>query len=177
MRQRTVNGRRCTNRPGAAEYLGRSLQTINLVASPKRRASTGWPACVAVEDGQEWYALEDLDAFRVSYLDAKREARQARVHQVALDGDPDELIAAKDFRALIGAEHNVWSKYVGKSMPAWSEGRDGYLPRPDAEEPARRGVVRYWKRHRVQEWINSRPGSASSPGRPRTKPPKTAGDG
>lgn len=168
MEQRVVKGRRCTNRPGAAEYLGRSLQTINLVASPKQRESTGWPAFVDVEDGQEWYALDDLDAFRVSYLEAKKRARQAKVHQITLDGDPDELIPAKDFRAIIAVGHGAWSKYVEKSIPAWQEGRDGYLPRPDLEEPGRHGVIRSWKRDRVQTWINSRSGSASSPGRPTT---------
>jgi hypothetical protein len=166
MEERVVNGRRCTNRPGAAEYLGRSLQTINLVASPKRRTSTGWPACVDVEDGQEWYAFDDLDSFRKSYLEAKKRARQAKVHQITLDGDPDELIPAKDFRAIIGVGHGVWSKYVEKSIPAWEEDRDGYLPKPDREEPGRRGVIRSWKRHRVQTWVNNRSGSASSPGRP-----------
>src|SRR5262249_8081097 len=145
MQQRVVGGRRCTNRPGAAEYLGRSLQTINLVASPKRRAATGWPAYVDIEDGQEWYALDDLDEFRTSYLDANRRARSARVHEITIDGDPDELINAKDVRALIGVAHNVWSKYVEKSLPAWRQDRDGYLPKPDREEPARRGVIRWWK--------------------------------
>ena len=53
------------------------------------------------------------------------------------------------------------------SAPDWQQGRDGLLPKPDAEEPARRGVTRYWKRHRVEAWINSRRGSASSPGRPK----------
>ena len=166
MEERVVQGRRCTNRAGAAEYLGRSLQTINLVASPKRRASTGWPAYVDVEDGYEWYALDDLDTFRASYLEAKKAARQAKVHQVTLDGNPDELIPAKDFRAIIGVGHGVWSKYVEKSIPDWQEGRDGYLPKPDHEEPGRRGVIRSWQRHRVQTWVNNRVGSASSPGRP-----------
>jgi hypothetical protein len=162
-----IDGRRCTNRRGAAEYLGRSLQTINLVASPKRRPTTGWPGRVAVRDGQEWYDLADLDVFRVFYLEAKHNARLARVHRITLDGDPDELITATGFRELIGVRSNGWSKYVQKSLPAWREGRDGMLPVPDREEPGRGGVVRSWKRHRVETWINNRPGSASSPGRPK----------
>ena len=170
MQERVVNGRRATNRAGAAEYLGRSPQTINLVASPKRRAATGWPNPLPDRvDGQEWYAFDDLDAFRVSYLEAKQRARRAKVHEITLGGDPDEMVSAKDFRALIGVEHNVWSKYVEKSIPDWLHARDGYLPKPDREEPARHGVIRYWKRHRVQSWINSRRGSASSPGRPKQR--------
>jgi hypothetical protein len=170
MQDRMVKGQRCTNRMGAAEYLGRSLQTINLVASPKRREATGWPAYVDVEDGQEWYAFDDLDAFRVSYLEAKQRDRRARVHEVSLDGDPNEELSNKDFYTLIGVDQRTWSKYVEKSIPDWQEERDGYLPKPDREEPARRGVVRYWKRHRAATWINNRSGSALSPGRPKGEP-------
>lgn len=167
MEERLVKGRRCTNRPGAAEYLGRSLQTVNLLASPKRREAVGWPNSVGTADGQAWYALDDLDAFREAYWKAKQRDRRARVHAIALDGDPDDLISAKDFYTLINVDARTWSKYVEKSIPAWLERRDGYLPKPDKEEPARRGVVRYWKRHRAEAWINSRTGSASSTGRPR----------
>jgi hypothetical protein len=171
MEIREVQGRRCTNRPGAAERFGRSLQTINLIASPKRRAGTGWPDPVGIEDGQEWYALEDLDAFRVSYFEAKQQARQARVHQVRLDGDPDEMITATEFRKLIKVGHGAWSGYVEKSESAWKKGKDGLLPRPDDQEQAAHGVIRKWKRHRVETWINNRPGSASSPGRPKKDTP------
>jgi hypothetical protein len=170
MEVRMVKGRRCTNRPGAAEYLGRSLQTINLVASPKKRASTGWPDYVDIEDKQEWYALDDLDVFRASHFEAKQRDRQARVHHVSLDGDPDELISAKDFYTLIKVDARTWSKYVDKSEPDWREHRDGYLPKPDKEEPGRGGVARKWKRHRAATWINNRRGSASSPGRPKLDP-------
>ncbi|WP_173071048.1 hypothetical protein [Phytohabitans houttuyneae] len=166
MEERVVNGRRCTNRPGAAEYLQRSLQTINLVASPKRRPETGWPNYVDKQDGQEWYAFDDLDAFRASHLDIKQAGRRARVHQISLDGDPDELMSAKDFYTLLGVDARTFSSYVDKSKPAWHEDRDGYLPKPDKQEPGRGGVQRHWRRRRVQSWINNRPGSASSPGRP-----------
>ncbi|MDG4784910.1 hypothetical protein O7626_03010 [Micromonospora sp. WMMD1102] len=164
---RVISGRPCTNRRGAAEYLDRSLHTINLVASPKQRPTTGWREPVDVVDGQEWYALDDLDAFNIAYFQAKRTARMARVHQVSLEGDPDELITAKEFRTLIRVSHGAWSKYVEKSAPAWEEGRDGYLIKPDLEEPGRRGIIRSWKRHRVESWINNRTGSASSTGRPK----------
>ncbi|MFK3984504.1 hypothetical protein ACI2K4_29535 [Micromonospora sp. NPDC050397] len=164
---RVVKGRLCTNRRGAAEYLDRSLETINRVASPKQRAATGWRESVDIADGQEWHALDDLDAFNISYFKPKQDARRARVHTVTLEGDPDELIPAKDFRTTIRVTAGTWSKYVEKSTPAWLEGRDGYLPKPDEEEPGRRGVIRSWKRHRVETWINKRTGSASSPGRPK----------
>ncbi|WP_256092854.1 hypothetical protein [Micromonospora aurantiaca (nom. illeg.)] len=172
---RVVNDRLCTNRRGAAEYLNRSLETINRVASPKHRPTTGWREPVDVVDGQEWYALEDLDVFNASYFQIKRTARMARVHQVSLEGDPDELINAKEFRTLIRVTHGAWSKYVEKSVPAWEEDRDGYLIKPDLEEPGRRGIIRSWKRHRVESWINSRTGSASSTGRPKQDAQPDAG--
>jgi hypothetical protein len=163
---RVVDGERATNRPGAAEYLGRSLQTVNLWASPGRRAATGWPDPVGTLDRQQWYALGDLDRFRASYIEVVEAAGQARVHEVTLDGDPEELITAKQFRSLIRVGHRTWSRWVWESQPAWKRGADGYLPRPDDEQPARHGTIRKWRRRRVVAWINARPGKAPSPGRP-----------
>lgn len=169
MEIRILAGRRATNRAGAAEYLGRSRKTIDEVA--RQRAATGWPEPVGrVERAggarwEEWYALDDLDRFREAYIVRVEQDNRARVHQIVLPGDPDELITAKEFRALIGAGHGAWSRYVHDSKPAWRRGEDGYLPRPDAQEPASHGVIRKWKRHRAEAWINSRPGKVPSPGR------------
>jgi hypothetical protein len=163
---REFDGVPATNRVGAAEYLGRSLQTINQVAAPKNRARTGWPAPVGRADRQQWYALPDLDAFRVSYVQTAEDTHRARVHDARLTGRPDELVTAVEFRKLIDAPYGTWARYVHDSKPAWQRGEDGYLPRPDATEPARRGEIRKWRRRRVQDWINSRPGKVPSPGRP-----------
>lgn len=170
---RIVAGRRATNRPGAAEYLGRSLQTIHLWASPSRRAATGWPAPVGTIGRQHWYALSDLDEFRKAYIAAVEAAGRARVHQLEVDGDPDELVTATEFRRMIQVGDRTWAKWVWQSQPAWERGEDGYLPRPDDEQPARRGVVRRWRLARAVAWINARPGKVPSPGRPareRTNP-------
>jgi hypothetical protein len=143
---REINSMPATNRPGAAEYLHRSAQTIDLWASPAQRAATGWPQPAARLDGQEWYHLDDLDAFRREYVNAKEDAnRPARVRLV---GDPDELITAKEFRQLIGVSTGTWGRYVADSRADWDRGDDGYLPRPDHEEPGRGGTQRYWRRHR-----------------------------
>lgn len=167
MEIRIVDGRRATNRPGAAEYLGRSLQTVNLWASPARKAATGWPEPVGpTVDRQHWYALSDLDRFREEYIEVVEAAGRARVHQVELDGDPEELITAKQFRALIKVGHRTWSRWVWESQPAWDRGEDGYLPRPDDEKPARHGTVRKWRRRRAVGWVNGRRGKVPSPGRP-----------
>ncbi|MEH1124861.1 helix-turn-helix domain-containing protein [Micromonospora sp. CPCC 206061] len=161
MEIREVDGRRATNRRGAAEYLGRSLQTVNLLASPKRKAEgSGWPDALPTRTaGQDWYALDDLDRFRNTVLAPAEAARRAKVHHVHLDGDPEELLTAKQFREIIGVEAGPWAKYVAESQPSWKHGQDGYLPLPDVEEPGRGGTIRKWKRQRVQSWINDRPGS------------------
>jgi hypothetical protein len=163
---RNIDGRQATDGDGAAELLGRSRQTITLLASTKKRVKVGWPSWVRRVDGRDWYAIEDLEHFRDTYLPRVAQASQAKVHHVALDGDPEELITAVEFRELIKAEYGTWAKYVDQSKPAWQRGEDGYLPRPDEEEPYRRGVTRKWKRHRVQTWINARTGKHLSPGRP-----------
>ncbi|MFI7517543.1 GntR family transcriptional regulator [Micromonospora echinofusca] len=159
-----VDGRRMTDRAGAAEFTGRSEQTIAIQTSPKRRAEgSGWPAPVLGPEGVLLYPLDDLAAT----IEGIAEASRARVHSITLDGDPDELIPALEFRALIDAKASTWSKYVDMSKPAWERGEDGYLPRPDLEEPApRRGIIRSWRRHRVEEWINSRPGRGAGAGPP-----------
>jgi hypothetical protein len=165
---KVINGVRCTNRVGAADYLHRSLETINRVASPKRRSETGWPAAQSGRvDGQEWYALDDLDRFRESYFEAKRRAGRARVHSADIGDDPDRLISGVEFAELIDVKRATWSRYVAMSLPDWRNNRDGYLPRPDEEHPAPHGIYRFWKQSRAVTWINRRPGSASCPGRRR----------
>lgn len=168
MEIRDIAGRRATDRDGAAEVLGRSPQTVSLLSSPKQRAQgSGFPAPIATIDGKKWYAVDELHAFGKAYLRRVADASAARVHDIRLDGDPEEEISAVEFRTLIDANHGTWSKYVDMSKRAWGRGEDGYLPKPDREEPAaRRGVSRYWKRHRVQQWINNRPGRGAGAGAP-----------
>ncbi|WP_186832189.1 winged helix-turn-helix domain-containing protein [Micromonospora endolithica] len=153
-----------TDRAGAAEFTGRSEHTITIQTSPKRRAQgSGWPAPISGPEGVLLYPLDELAAA----IEGIAEASRARVHSITLDGDPDELIPALEFRALIDAKASTWSKYVDMSKAAWGRGEDGYLPRPDLEEPSpKRGVIRYWKRHRVEHWINSRPGRGAGAGPP-----------
>ncbi|MFF3867096.1 GntR family transcriptional regulator [Micromonospora sp. NPDC001898] len=164
MKIRVVDGRRMTDRAGAAEFTGRSEQTIAIQTSPKRRAEgSGWPAPVPGPEGVLLYPLDDL----ASTLEDIAETSRARVHSITLDGDPSELIPAVEFRALIDAKASTWSKYVDMSKPAWERGEDGYLPRPDLEEPApKRGIIRSWTRQRVEQWINNRPGRGAGAGPP-----------
>ncbi|MEU7611114.1 winged helix-turn-helix domain-containing protein [Micromonospora sp. NPDC049204] len=159
-----------TDRAGAAEFTGRSEHTITIQTSPQRRADgSGWPAPVKGPDGVLLYPLDELAAT----IEGIAEAARARVHSITLDGNPDEMISAVEFRALIDATAGPWSKYVDMSKGAWERGEDGYLPRPDLEEPARtRGVTRFWTRRRVEKWINSRPGRSAGAG-PRVRTEET----
>jgi len=174
--ERRIGRRLATNRAGAAELLGRSIKTINLLASPKGRAEgSGFPEPIEVDTDGEWYSLTDLRRFRPKYLARVEAAGRARSHGTILEGDPEELLPAVDFQKAIDVPSKSWTKYVDISKPAWIRGEDGYLPRPDHEEPVvkGRGVTRYWKRRRVQDWINNRPGSNPSPGRPGQKQPQS----
>jgi hypothetical protein len=164
---REIDGRRATDLDGAAELLDRSRQTVALLSSPKKRAEVGWPKPLRRLGGKNWYAVADLEHFRDTYQPRIVKANLARVHHVTLDGDPNELIPAVEFRRLIDAPDSTWIKYVDISKTAWDRGEDGYLPRPDHQEPARHGVTRYWKRHRVETWISNRPGKQPAPGRPK----------
>ena len=175
--ERLIGSRRATNRAGAAEILGRSIKTINLLASPKGRADgSGFPAAISTEGGQDWYAIADVEAFARTYRAQVEATGRARSDGVVLDGDPDELITAVEFRQAIDIEAKSWTKYVGISKDAWARGEDGYLPRPDSEEPVTRGrgVTRKWTRRRAQAWIDARTGPNPGPGRPPVAATSTA---
>lgn len=164
MRVRTINGRRATDRPGAAEYLGRSIDRIKQLAAG--RPHTGFPEPVDVETtgrgvrtrgedgrprGREWYALTDLDAYRRAH------GSRARVHSVRLDGDPDTLITGPQFAALLDVKPATFRSWVRDSQKAWKAGRDGYLPIPDETEQTSHGrTIRKWRLRTAQRFIDRR---------------------
>ncbi|MGC5665037.1 hypothetical protein ACN261_32110 [Micromonospora sp. WMMD723] len=164
---RDIDGRPHTDIAGAAELTGRSQQTVRLKTSPKARAQgSGWPA-PTLQGKKAWFAVDDLEHVRDVVIPRLAELHRARVHHVSLEGDPDALVSATEFRGIIDQQNWGWGKYVELSKPAWERGEDGYLPLPDKQEPAPvQGVVRYWRRRRVQEWINSRPGKVAGPAAP-----------
>jgi hypothetical protein len=82
------------------------------------------------------------------------------------DGDRDELLPATTFREAAGVEQGTWKRYVQGSAAQWAAGRDGYLPKPDHAEDYRGTGKRYfWKRHRVINYLDNRPGQRSGGGR------------
>ncbi len=181
MEIRVIAGRRATDRRGAAERTGWSLSTVAHLAADRDR--TGFPSPIEVDEigrgvrargsagtksGREWYDLEHLDAFKAAYDAELAAARQARVHgEVSLDGDDDELLTGQECAAELKVEYDTWRSWVRDSKAAWDEGRDGYLPRPDKTEPARRGVTRYWRRGTLRSFIRNRPGRGAGAGRPK----------
>lgn len=146
METRTIDGRVATDRAGAAEHLGVPLSSVRVISAPKKRESSGFPAPIGREDGRDWFALEDLDA----YQDRKRAAANVRP---VLPGDPDELIDTADVAKIMGVKMATMHRYVQMSRNAWDQGNDGYLPLPDETAPARRGRGKTyrWRRGRIAD--------------------------
>jgi hypothetical protein len=231
---KVIDGRQATDRFGAAERIGRSAQTVKLLMS--NRAESGFPAPLPgtgryTEHKRDFFALDDLDAFKAAYEAELAERTMPRSHGVQLDGDPDELLDTKAFAEAIDVNWPTVKRYVRDSVPAWTAyealttgtakvkgnrvtftakldsitrdtitdvlaryggravgagvvfddpaddaltalvaGDDFFLPYPDEEEPAARGgTTRWWKRRTVQHFIDHRPGTGASTGRPATK--------
>lgn len=144
-----VGGRKATNRAGAAEYLGRAANTVTVYSAPSGRLVYGWPEPLDERvDGQEVFALDDLDAFAAS--------RVAEAPAAPGVGDPDELVMVEEFAALKGVKRDTFKRYVEDSISAWERGEDGYLPRPDpadCEPGPVRGTIYRWRRGVAVAWI------------------------
>ncbi|WP_328384312.1 hypothetical protein OHQ88_34255 (plasmid) [Micromonospora zamorensis] len=155
----TVDGRKVTNRDGAAEYLQLARATVNVYASPRGRERHGWPEPLPglTVDGQELFLLDDLDAFMAnrSQSGPKRQGETGaiRASTELADGDPDELIGVAEFAKIRGVSRDAFKRYVEVSVNAWDRGDDGYLPRYATKEPGPvRGVVYYWPRSVAVQW-------------------------
>ena len=123
MEIRTISGRRVTNRRGAAEYLNIPLNTVRMKSSPGQRGQTGWPEPLGERlDDQDWFALDDLDAYQKS-----SEPVLPLPPQV---DDPERVIGVSDFARLRGVAMETVKTYVKLSLDDWVAGRSGYLPRP-----------------------------------------------
>lgn len=140
-----VGGRKVTNRAGAAEYLGLARRTVVVYSTPGGRRRYGWPEPLAERvDGQEVFALGDLDAFA-----ARRAGGRPQPPAVI---DPEELIGVAEFAALRGIKAATMKRYVEDSLNAWQRGEAGYLPRPDEVHSARRGSSYRWRYRTAVEW-------------------------
>ncbi|XVU24188.1 hypothetical protein ACQPZJ_44320 [Actinoplanes sp. CA-054009] len=144
-----VGGREATNRAGAADHLGLSSNTVNQYASPSGRRTHGWPEPLPERaDGQEVFALDDLDAFAAGRVTSRP------VPNVAEGDDPDRLIGVDEFAELRAVKRDTFKRYVEDSLNAWAADQDGYLPRPDVPpRPAPvRGFVYEWRLRTALSW-------------------------
>ncbi|HKS99036.1 MAG TPA: hypothetical protein VJT31_05835, partial [Rugosimonospora sp.] len=146
-----VGGRKVTNRAGAREYLDLSANTATMYFSPAGRRRYGTPEPLDERvDGQDVWALEELEAFK--------QTRQRRPQRPvpAASGDPDELIGVTEFAELLGEDRDTTRRRVRDSVEAWARGEDALLPVPDDSEPhgaGGGGRMRYrWRRARAQEF-------------------------
>ncbi len=142
-----VGGREVTNRAGAAEYLRLAPNTVTVYSSPAGRRTHGWPEPLDERvNGQDVFALADLDAFAATRATARKPAPPIK-------GEPDDLIGVDDFATLRQVKPHTFKRYVEDSLNAWQRGEDGYLPRPDQTEPARHGNTYRWRRDTAAAWI------------------------
>ncbi|MET7397332.1 hypothetical protein ABZS66_27990 [Dactylosporangium sp. NPDC005572] len=131
MQTQTIRGHECTDRPGVAELLGRSQQTVDNLAA--HRAATGFPEPWHTETsgrgvrtmpdgrktGREWYRIDDIATFKPEYLAKVADIGQARSHGAPLDVDPDDLLDPAAFAQLLRITRGTFSRYVDNSKPTW----------------------------------------------------------
>ena len=155
----TIDGATHVNRAGLCELTGLSPVSINHMCAPSRRTATGCPEPAKV--GRTlWYPLTEV----LPWVEQLQPPPQ-RERPPDTTSDPDELITVDQFRREFMPEitDNTIRSYVRKSRPAWERGKDGILPRPDEDPPARRGNSPRWRRRRAAAW--KRPGKPTT-GRP-----------
>lgn len=157
----TINGAPHINRAGLCELTGLSLESINHLCAPKRRPTSGCPE--PIKTGRTlWYPLDKAQRWADQLQQPKTE------DQPDTTTDPDELITVNQFRTEImqpTISDNTMRGYIRMSRPAWDRDEDGYLPLPDAWEPARRGKSPRWHRGHAAAWQANRPGRPTT-GRP-----------
>jgi hypothetical protein len=148
-----VGGRKVTNRAGAGEYLGLAPATVNQYFSPSGRRTHSTPEPLPEHvNGQQVFALDDLDAFQEARRPAGRAAPKV--------DDPDELIDIVEFARIKNVKRDTMKRYIEDSLDAWARGEDGYLLRPDKSTPVPRmlaeavirGHTHQWRRGRAVAW-------------------------
>ncbi|MEU1811723.1 hypothetical protein [Micromonospora aurantiaca (nom. illeg.)] len=163
----TVDGVTVTNRAGAAERTGLSVNTVTEYASPYGRARYGWPDPLPERvDGEEVYALADLDAFTA---ERGRPGRQplAQVEKEPTGGEfgvdaesnvsQDALIGVGAFARLLGLQSDTVKGYAQDSRDAWDRGEDGYLLRPDEIRVGPQRTTYRWRQSRASAYAAARP--------------------
>lgn len=160
MQVRTINGRQCTDFAGAAELGQRSEISVRKLAAD--RDTSGFPQPVrepgttAHARAKQFFALDDLRTFFAAYDAHIQATTSARVTRVKLSGDPEELLDGKQIAQALAIDYDTWRSWVRDALPAWSAGRDAYIPRPDEETPDTGRIGRRWRRATIQTFVNER---------------------
>lgn len=173
---RQAAGRTLVNRAGITELAGLSASRVLALTGPTGRPASGCPEPVehaaATSAGRPtpWW---DLAAIRAWIT--RRDTRPPRPAASRAGAGPDELIGITGLAEMIGVTTGTARVYVRMSRPAWDTGHDGYLPRPEREQPARRGTSPLWRCSTIATWHAARPGGPQpGTGRPAegTRPPQ-----
>jgi hypothetical protein len=156
-----IAGRRALDRAGVAAHLAVAYTTVN--HWHRHRAHFGFPAGFS-HDGRQWFWLDDIDAFHVAHLAAKR----AGLTKVDRCGNADDLVGSGTAAKILG-----YSSY--RNLP------DTLLDRPDRTEELPDGRTRrYWYRRTVWAVADARTGRQSTGRTPGTtgahKPHRYADD-
>jgi hypothetical protein len=141
--RRTIGGRRAADRVGVAEHLGVAYSTVN--HWHRHRTRFGFPGGFA-HDGGEWFWLDDIEAFHLGHLAAKR----AGLTKVDRRGHPEDLVGSGAAAKILG-----YGSY--RNLP------DTLLDRPDRTETLSDGRIRrYWYRRTVWAVADARTGRQST---------------
>lgn len=100
MGTRTINSRPALDRPGVAEYTGKSENTVKYWYLNRKR--TGFPeTCDTDSDGRQWFWQTEITAFWKRHQAAK----EAALTTVDRSGDPGELVTAPQAAKILGLAH------------------------------------------------------------------------
>ncbi|MDG4807623.1 hypothetical protein O7634_12760 [Micromonospora sp. WMMD1120] len=143
MARRVIGGRTALDRAGVAAHTGAAYSTINHWHS--RRARFGFPEGFQ-HDGQEWFWRDDIEAFHVAHLAAKR----AELTKVDRRGHSEDLIGS-------GAAARVLGYTSYRNLP------DTLYAHPDRVEVLPDGRMRrLWFRRTVWAVADARTGRQST---------------
>jgi hypothetical protein len=141
--QRSIDGRAALDRAGVAEHTGASRSTVN--HWHRNRDRFGFPEAFT-HDGGEWFWLDDITAFHIAHLAAKK----AVLTEIDRSGGPNDRVTSGGAAAILGyASH--------RNLP------DELLDHPDFVEELPSGRIRrYWYRRTVWAHADARTGRQST---------------
>lgn len=154
---REIEDKTLAHRGALEEITGLSKKSVDRLAGRE-----DFPAPV-IERGPErrsWYDPDALIDFALSY----------ERHEVGVDAElaaatpRSKLLTPTEAAELMRISPATFRKNVEQSIPAWNRGEDGYLPRPDEEQPrGTKQVSRRWKAGTIIDHQARRQGHGGRP--------------